>query len=144
MKELLTEILTELKPQLDAEYAGWAVFGSAALALNGMEDMAVHDIDIVVPAAKIRRSNGLDESHFRCRERRRFSLRGMEVDISIGLEVRLGNRWMRVVPREICISDGIRYATLKECLRLLRLFGRPKDLEKIPHIEAFISTCGTR
>jgi hypothetical protein len=126
----LRRILQGLAPWLHREYPGWAVFGSAALRLNGVNDVDVHDIDIVVPTADETLPDG-GEGIFRSQRRERMMVEGVEVDISVGLWVRSRGRWRRVTVDEAVEADGLRDASMAECGRLLRLFNRPKDRSRL-------------
>ena len=44
-RKTLCEALRSVAPRLDADFPGWAVFGGAALVLNGVEGIGVVNLD---------------------------------------------------------------------------------------------------
>ena len=138
--ETIREVMRDIAPRLEKDYPGWAIFGSAALRLCGLKDIEVRDIDILAPATEGTEApeTPSESGLFRSQRREQLIVQGIEVDISVGLEVRRRGRWRPVVLRETCTQDGIRHASLSECLRLLRLFDRPKDRLRRKQVEAFL------
>lgn len=113
---------------------GWAIFGSAALLLNGVDGIETTDIDILVPYPDMLLCAvppATDCSIFYSVERSEYEIEGVTVDVSHGLQVWNGNEWCSVEIAEVVEKDGLRYASLPECVRLLKLFGRPKDIQKL-------------
>lgn len=153
-KEHIINCMSPLVPALDKADPGWAIFGSAALVLCGM-DMPVGDIDIILSregAARMEQEwlktgttlppdqENAPESLFRSHLVRNGSTAIM-VELSGGLEIRTEKGWMPVRPREVLTTPaGIRHCSLPECRRLLTLFGRPKDLHRLRLIEEIIKT----
>ncbi len=140
-QEIITKSLAPLVDDLNRADSAWAVFGSAALALNGV-DVAVNDIDILLTAegaAQLEtlwaaRRIPLDEKGggpFRSRLSQ-YRTQGLIVELSGHLEILRHGRWQPVCIREAAVTpEGIRYSTLPECKRLLQLFGRPKDKARL-------------
>ena len=154
-KERIINCMSPLVAALDKADPEWAIFGSAALALCGM-DMPVADIDIILSpegAARMEQEwlrtgmalpldqESAPQSQFRSHLVRNNSTSIM-VELSGGLEIRTEKGWMPVRPREVLTTPtGIRHCSLQECKRLLTLFGRPKDLHRLRLIEAHLTHC---
>ncbi len=140
-QEIITRSLAPLVDDLNRADAAWAVFGSAALVLNGV-DVAVSDIDIMLTAEGAAQLETLWAAHripldeksgglFRSRLSQ-YRTPGLIVELSGGLELFRADRWQPVLIHEAAITpEGIRHATLPECKRLLQLFGRPKDTARL-------------
>ena len=143
-KEIIASSLAPFLADLNAAGGEWAVFGSAALVLNGM-DVEAGDIDILLGtreaeileerwnALRIVEQNPMEkkDSPFRSRLSK-FRSPQLTVELSGGLEIRKAGTWQPVTVHEVHTSaQGIRFCTLEECKRLLTLFGRPKDLERL-------------
>jgi hypothetical protein len=64
----------------------------------------------------------------------RWTAPPIAVDLMAGLQVRAGERWTRVAPgtRQAITVDGrtLYVPARPELIDILRLFGRPKDLER--------------
>ncbi len=154
-KERIINCMSPLVAALDKADPGWAIFGSAALALCGM-DMPVADIDIILSRQAAQRleqewqkagvafpmdKESATESLFRS-HLVRYTSSDIIVELSGGLEIRDKEGWMPVQPREVLTTlHGIRHCSLSECKRLLTLFGRPKDLHRLRLIEAHHTHC---
>lgn len=130
------------------------IIGSSALILSGIDLQTTSDIDLLVSskaARMIRKEwkekeighsipgdSNLFRSHL---TRYRFPL--MDIEALEGLEVNKSNRWERLIINnfiKIEIADStINIPTLTEQIRILTLFGRQKDLEKLPLIEQFLN-----
>ena len=133
--EHLLAVMQQIAPWLDEAYPGWVIFGSAALWLNGVQDVRPHDIDILVPGHGEDASDWDEGPLFRSRQHTKRSVEGIEVDISEELHVRRHGRWMPVTVVEVVCRSGLRFASLAECKRLLRLFDRPKDRERLQRLK---------
>lgn len=146
MKERMTEkeikkALDEIASMLDEADADWCVYGSAALVLHGVTGIEAHDVDVMMSANGLRmllrrlpqvEMLGGDKPGSRFRSlHARVYIKGVEVDLSGDLQIQQGNLWQVVTVEEVCHQDGIRFASLQDCIRLLRLFGRPKDLMRL-------------
>ncbi len=140
-QEIITKSLAPLVYDLNRADSAWAVFGSAALVLNGV-DVAVNDIDILLTAEGAAQLETLWAAHripldekeggqFRSRLSQ-YRTPSLIVELSGGLELFRADRWQPVHIRKTAVTPaGIRYATLPQCKRLLQLFGRPKDLARL-------------
>lgn len=152
-KEQIIASLTPLVPSLTETDPQWAVFGSAALVLCGMETEAA-DIDIMLTRQSAQQleeqwaQSGMPlmamhgsspGSPFRS-HLLRLQSSGILVELSGGLEMRQNGRWEPVEALDVQTAPGgIRYCSLSECKRLLQMFGRPKDLLRLREIEAYTS-----
>lgn len=142
----IREALAGIVHLLDEADAGWCVYGSAALALHGVPGIEAHDVDVMLSASGLRtllrhlpQAELLGEdkpgSRFRSLHARVY-IEGVEVDLSGDLQIRQAGEWHDVSVAEVCHRDGIRFASLQDCIRLLRLFGRPKDLMRLERVTA--------
>ncbi|MGN1256585.1 MAG: hypothetical protein ACI4UA_05415 [Bacteroidaceae bacterium] len=130
-----------VSPYLCQADPSWCIYGSCALALNGLPDVEVHDVDILLTESGVRRMLALlpqvrlydrDAPGGRFRSLHAWvDVEGVEIDLSGDLEVLHESSWTPVRVDRVLQSDGIRYASLQDCVRLLRLFGRPKDLQRL-------------
>jgi hypothetical protein len=112
----------------------WTIFGSAALLLNGIEGIETTDIDILIPSQNLSLHSEIPQQGstlFSSEERKIYEIQGISVDVSWGLQVWSGKQWNKVEILEVVEKDGLRYASLPDCIRLLKLFGRPKDLQRL-------------
>lgn len=149
-KEQIINCMTPLVDALDKADPQWAIFGSAALVLCGM-DMPVSDIDIILSRQAAQRleqewqkegvvlpmnkEKSATESLFRS-HLVRCNASGIMVELSGSLEILKEGRWLPVRPQKVITgSNGIRFCSLAECKRLLKLFARPKDLLRLKEIE---------
>ncbi|WP_293680093.1 hypothetical protein [uncultured Phenylobacterium sp.] len=130
-----------LAPDLDAMAAPWSVIGSGALILLGVPLEAAADLDIVtgVDGAERLRSawvGWLDAAEpqapdgpWRSLDFARYLTPWGPVEVMGGLKVR---------GRLLDAPGPIPSAA--DQLRILRLFGRPKDLAKAAQLEAWLAT----
>jgi hypothetical protein len=135
-----------------AEGAGlvdpWWVFGGAAMALLGLTDWRVPDIDVLASPGDARRlAAALDagvvtdpgEGQFRSRVYARTEGRAVPIEIMAGLEVRTGPDWRPVrfdTRLPVAVPGGLLHIpALAEQVATARLFGRPKDLARADALE---------
>ncbi|HEX9328246.1 MAG TPA: hypothetical protein VF915_17100 [Reyranella sp.] len=125
----------------DAEDDWWLV-GGAAVALQGLA-IAIADIDVLMSRRDVVRViarlgiapvEGVAIDRIRSEIWARWTAPPLAVDLMAGLQVRTGARWTRVTPgtRQAITVDGrLLYVPARpELIDILRLFGRPKDLER--------------
>lgn len=134
-----------VSPLLSQADASWCIYGSCALALNGLTHVEVHDVDILMTEDGVRQLLALlPQAHLydedapggRFRSLHAWvDVEGVEIDLSGGLEVLHDGLWTPVTIDHVVQSDGIRYASLHDCARLLRSFGRPKDLLRLEALQ---------
>lgn len=126
----------------------WWVFGGAAMALVGLTDWRVPDIDVLTSPGDARRlATALDarivtdpgEGMFRSRVYARTEGRPVPIEIMAGLEVRTGPDWLPVAfdsRHPVAVDGGPLYIpALAEQIATARLFGRPKDLARADALE---------
>lgn len=119
----------------------WAVFGSAALALCGVEGVEVHDVDVLVDTRSAQAFEGLwahrltfataEPGPLFSSRLSRYTSPALPLELSGGLHILHQGSWQPVVlaPDEIAVTpQGIRHCSLPACRRLLTLFARPRDL----------------
>lgn len=141
--------LLRLAPLLHEADPAWCVYGSCALALNGVPGVSVHDVDILLSSGGVRRllqllpqAHLLTDDHPGSRFRSlhaRVYIGDVEIDLSGDLQLFTQGKWSPVQVEQVCQSGGIRYASLLDCVRLLRQFGRPKDLKRLELVDAACS-----
>jgi len=136
----LRRLFEHVAPDLDAMAASWALIGSGALILLGVPLEAAGDLDIVVDADGARRLRSAwkewlesaepkaPDGPFRSDDFARYRTPWGPVEVMGGLRVR---------GRLLEVAGPIPSAD--EQLRILRLFGRPKDLAKAKVVEAFLA-----
>ena len=125
----------------DAEDDWWLV-GGAAVALQGL-DIPIADIDVLMSRRDVVRViarlgiapvEGVAIDRIRSEIWARWTAPPIAVDLMAGLQVRTGERWTRVAPgtRQAITVDGrtLYVPARPELIDILRLFGRPKDLER--------------
>lgn len=122
----------------------WIVFGGAAMALSGLPDWPVPDIDVLVSSEET--ANDLIEAfggqiitpktqdRFRSRLLARIDTTPVPIEIMVGLEVKTDDSWAPVNFRtrvERPVQDRhIPTARTAEQAAMARRFGRPKDLQR--------------
>ena len=129
--------------QLEDDYF---LIGSSALALTGINIASTNDIDILTSRKnadelKIKWSDRqktnyqpVGSSHFRSNFAR-FDFDTMDIEVMGGLEVKKSNAWIPVIIEDYFLyeRDGyqVKIPTLEEQKRILLLFDRSKDKEKL-------------
>ena len=151
----LVATLAGLRPALQAMRDPWWIIGSAGLALLGAFDGRPQDIDLLTSAHD---AEALTDSWHAQVQADRHPADGMQfrsvyarfvhlplpVEVMGGLEVRRNGSWETLTVREseVAVLDGfeVRVPALAEQIRILRLFGRDKDLAKAAQAEAHART----
>ena len=136
----LRTLLGHVAPDLDAFAAPWMLIGSGALILLGVPLDEAGDLDVVTGqegARRLRSAWGewLDPAEpkapdgpFRSEDFARYATPWGPVEVMGGLKVR-----GRLLEPAAPIPSG------PEQLRILRLFGRPKDLAKAAVLEDWLA-----
>jgi len=130
----------------------WWVFGGAAMALYGLTDLHVPDIDILCAPRDARALLAeLDgevvadpgEGLFRSSVYGRAPDQPILVEVMADLEARDGAEWRPVgftSRRQVFIDDvPLFIPDIRDHIALYRLFGRPKDLVRVEQLERLIS-----
>jgi hypothetical protein len=134
-------LFDQVAPDLDAFAASWSLIGSGALILLGVPLDEAADLDVVTGvdgAGRLRAAWGgwLDaadpkapDGPFESQDFARYLTPWGPVEVMGGLKVR---------GRLLDVSGPIPSAA--DQLRILKLFGRPKDLQKAAVLEAWLAT----
>lgn len=138
-------LLDRLAPDLDALASPWVLIGSAALVLLGAPMGEAADLDIVTSvegAGRLRaawagwlRPDGAKapDGPFRSDDFARYDTPWGAAEVMGGLRVR--NEPLVIGE----LAPGLPIPSAAEQLRILRLFGRPKDLAKAARLEAWLA-----
>jgi hypothetical protein len=141
----LRRLLEHLAPDLDRYAAPWGLIGSGALMLIGAPFDEAADLDVVTSAEAARRlldawaawrvdgPSKAPDGPFRSEVFARFATPWGAVEVMGGLRVRGAALAIEA------LESGPPLPTAAEQLRILRLFGRPKDLEKAARLEAWLT-----
>ncbi|MES3152615.1 hypothetical protein [Sphingomonas faeni] len=122
----------------------WWVISSAAVALHGVAPITVGDVDLLMSVGDARRlmdklsvapiEDG-PSAMFRSTLFARWETPHLVVEIMAGFHVATGAGWTEVLPRTrvpIIVQGRVVYVPDRvELAGMLRLFGRPKDLERV-------------
>lgn len=128
--------------------ADWWVIGSTALALSGI-DVAPRDVDVFAASDVIEAARAVldvpavpsGSDRFRSSPYFQFCPEGgVDIDFMGGLQVCSNGKWIGLQIETVsplrCGNSTIFLPTLDEQVRILNLFGRPKDLARAALIEA--------
>lgn len=136
----LRHLFEHVAPDLDALASPWSLIGSGALILLGVPIEAAADLDVVTGvdgAGRLRSAwaEWLDHTEpkapdgpFRSQDFARYLTPWGPVEVMGGLKVR---------GRLLDVSGPLPPAA--DQLRILKLFGRPKDLDKAAVLEAWLA-----
>ncbi|MBC3942661.1 hypothetical protein [Sphingomonas albertensis] len=121
----------------------WWIISSAAVALHGVVPIEVGDVDVLMSVADAQRA--MDQlgvvpiedgasALFRSTLFARWEMPPLVVEIMAGFHVAKGAEWTEVLPRtrvSLPLDGRVAYVPDRaELAEMLRLFGRPKDLER--------------
>ncbi|MES2421223.1 MAG: hypothetical protein V4595_07970 [Pseudomonadota bacterium] len=122
----------------------WWVIASAAVALHGVTPIEVGDVDLVMSvgdACRLMDALGITpiedgaSSLFRSTLFGRWKTPPLVVEIMAGFHVATAAGWTEVLPRTrmpVFVEGAVVYVPERvELAEMLRLFGRPKDLERV-------------
>lgn len=142
LPSLVARALAEVADALETTRDDWWLIGGAAVALQGLA-IPIADIDVLMSRRDIVRViarlgiapvEGVASDRIRSEIWARWMAPPFAVDLMTGLQVRTGERWTRVAPgtRQAVNVDGrtLYVPARRELIDILRLFGRPKDLER--------------
>jgi hypothetical protein len=136
----LRALFERVAPDLDGLAQPWMLIGSGAMVLLGVPLETAADLDVVTSldgASRLRAAwDGwleagepkLPDGPFRSQDFARYATPWGTVEVMGGLRVR---------GRVLAVAGPIPSA--QEQLRILKLFGRPKDLEKAAVLEAWMA-----
>ncbi len=122
----------------------WWVISSAAVALHGMVPIEVGDVDVLMSVADAQRvmdrvgivptTDGAS-ALFRSTLFGRWESPPLVVEIMAGFHVTTSAGWTEVLPRtrvSLPLDGRVVYVPDRaELVGILRMFGRPKDLERV-------------
>ena len=122
----------------------WWVISSAAVALHGVTPIEVGDVDVLMSVGDARRMMDrlgvvpIEDGAsllFRSTLFGRWTMPPLVVEIMAGFHVATSAGWAEVLPRTrvpIFVDERVVYVPDRaELAEMLRLFGRPKDLERV-------------
>jgi hypothetical protein len=148
----LAALLERLAPDLEALAGPWAIFGSAALLMQGAPIGEVPDLDVLTGGADAARLEAAWSAWRACdytpdpaapfRSRfSRYALPEGAVEVMGHLEIRDAGGWSAVVVDEVVevpfAGRAWPVASVAAQVRILRRFGRPKDLEKLARLASW-------
>ena len=129
----------------------WWIFGGAAMALAGLDDLHVPDVDVMasprdaralIEALHGRLMEDPGEGLFRSHVFGHILTTPVPIDVMAEMDVRDGADWTRVVfqsRQPIAVEDATVFIpSVSEQIATCRLFGRPKDLERALRLETLI------
>lgn len=150
LSEKIHFVLKEAYPTLASLEDEWCIIGTSALVLSGVEFDKTKDIDILTSAKdaqKIKQSwksriiKDFDTSNselFRS-ELTRYNFKLMDIEIIGDLDVFNSGQWIPLKIQDyINISTPdfeVKIPSIEEQKRILHLFGREKDLQKIKYLD---------
>lgn len=130
----------------------WWIFGGAAMALYGLTDIHVPDIDVLCAPRDARSLLGAlggvvipdpGEGLFRSAVFGRAPDQLILVEVMADLETRDGGDWTQVAfgsRRRVFVEDTPLFVPdIRDHIALYRLFGRPKDLARVEQLERLIA-----
>ena len=140
----LRQTLVMLADALRGARDPWWIISSAAVALHGVAPIVVGDVDVLTSVGDTQRlmeelgivpiEDGAS-SLFRSMLFGRWEAPPLVVEIMAGFHVATAAGWTKVLPRTrvpIFVEECTVYVPERaELAGMLRLFGRPKDLERV-------------
>ena len=127
----------------------WWIISSAAVALHGVDAGRVADVDVLLsiddaeqifPSLGLPLAPGLDHPDFRSSLFATWTQPPLAVEFMAGFRYRAGDAWLPVQPRtREAISVGnvtVHVPDREELARILRGFGRSKDIERADRLMA--------
>ncbi|KQO13220.1 hypothetical protein [Sphingomonas sp. Leaf242] len=140
----LLETLVKTADAMSDAQDPWWVISSAAVALHRVTPIEVGDVDLLMSVGDARRlmdklgvapiEDG-EREMFRSTLFARWQTPPLVVEIMAGFHVATGAGWTEVLPRTrvpIIVQGRVVYMPDRvELAEMLRLFGRPKDLERV-------------
>ena len=140
----LRQTLAMTADALDGARDPWWIISSAAVALHGVTPIAVGDVDVLTSVGDARRvmlalgivpvSDGASPL-FRSTLFGRWQAPPLVVEIMAGFHVATGSVWTEVMPLTrvpLLVDRRVVYVPdQRELAAILRLFGRPRDMERV-------------
>jgi len=142
--DILASAATELEDP-------WWVFGGAAMALSGLTEWRVPDVDVICSqrdAKKLIRglygevSPDPGEGLFRSRVYGQIMTTPVPIEVMAEMEVRTGGDWHMVTFESripVAVDGGRLYIpSIAEQIETCKLFGRPKDLQRAEQLQRLL------
>ena len=140
----LRQTLVMTADALEGARDPWWIISSAAVALHGVTPIEVGDVDVLMSVADARRAmdrlgvvpieDGAS-ALFRSTLFGRWETPPLVVEIMAGFHVAAAAGWTEVLPRTrmpALVEGSVVYVPERvELAGMLRLFGRPQDLERV-------------
>lgn len=140
----LRQTLVMTADALEGARDPWWIISSAAVALHGVTPIEVGDVDVLMSVADARRAmdrlgvvpieDGAS-ALFRSTLFGRWETPPLVVEIMAGFHVAAAAGWTELLPRTrmpVFVEGAVVYVPERvELAGMLRLFGRPKDLERV-------------
>ncbi len=146
----IVEALSRFASQISNIKQDWWIIGGAALALRGVDIGNTGDIDILTnregAAAFMATLDDIRERSPKTKEDNlfrssfsRYKCGKLEIEVMGDLELNKNGQWILIEVADYDIVEigglDIKLPTLRELKRILRLFGREKDLRRIESID---------
>jgi hypothetical protein len=129
----------------------WWIYGGAAMAMAGLDDLHVPDIDVLASPRDARRLIAAlhgdvvadpGEGMFRSAVFAQILTTPVPVDVMADMDVRSAGEWTRLAFASrlpVATESGVVYIPgVAEQIATCRLFGRPKDLQRADRLEKLI------
>ena len=140
----LRQTLVMTADALEGARDPWWIISSAAVVLHGVTPIEVGDVDVLMSVADARRAmdrlgvvpieDGAS-ALFRSTLFGRWETPPLVVEIMAGFHVAAAAGWTELLPRTrmpVFVEGAVVYVPERvELAGMLRLFGRPKDLERV-------------
>lgn len=149
MVERIYSVIERASPILKKLQDDFFVIGASALTLSGIEIGTTRDIDILssrrdalylqqVWAEKLIKDHVTERDDLFRSTFARYSFGVMDIEVMGDLEINKNKAWQKLKIRDHSVIDlkcvPIKIPTIREQIRILELFGREKDKEKIAFI----------
>lgn len=152
MNKKIFSVIYDAYPALKLLPDDYFIIGSAALVLTGIDIKNIPDIDILTSDRNANYlkeiwKDKLVENHITKRDDlfssnfAHYNFEALDIEVMGNLKIQNNNKWEPLIIQDyVIISDGemqIKVPTLQEQERILKLFGREKDLVKLNLIATF-------
>ncbi len=154
MKERIERTIADIATNLAQTKDDFFIIGASALLLSGIDIENTEDIDILtsrqdalilqklwkdnIASNHIPKHSDLFRSNFN-----RYKFQWIDVEVMGGLEVNTQEGWILLTVNDYIVHNigdiEIKIPTLQEQRRILTLFGREKDYQKIKLIDDYLS-----
>lgn len=154
MKEKIEKAIADIAINLAQIKDDFFIIGASALALSGINIENTEDIDILtsiqdalilqklwkskIASNYITKRSDLFRSNFN-----RYKFQWMDIEVMGGLEININGKWTLLTVNDYNVHNigntEIKIPTLQEQRRILTLFGREKDYQRIKLIDDYLS-----